>query len=97
DPGAREPRRTRRAAGSLGGGVGSFPGAGGGMSGDVRVIWDEELTSYDFGPGHPLRLIRLDLTIDLARRLGVMERSGVSVGAPVWADDDLLQLVHDPA
>ena len=40
--------------------------------GDVRVIWDEELTSYDPGPGHPLRPIRLDLTIDLARRLGVL-------------------------
>ena len=67
------------------------------MSTAVRVIWDEELTSYDPGPGHPLRPIRLDLTIDLARRLGVLQRPGVSVGAPVRADDDLLQLVHDPA
>jgi acetoin utilization protein AcuC len=67
------------------------------MSRDVRVIWDEELTSYDPGPGHPLRPIRLDLTVDLARRLGVLQRPGVSVAAPVRADDDLLQLVHDPA
>jgi acetoin utilization protein AcuC len=67
------------------------------MSRDVRVIWDEELTSYDPGPGHPLRPIRLDLTVDLARRLGVLKRPGVTVAAPVRADDDLLQLVHDPA
>jgi acetoin utilization protein AcuC len=67
------------------------------MTGDVRVIWDEELTSYDPGPGHPLRPIRLDLTIELARRLGVLDRPGVSVAAPARADDDLLQLVHDPA
>ena len=44
------------------------------MSRDVRIIWDDELTSYDPGPGHPLRPIRLDLTVDLARRLGVSKQ-----------------------
>ena len=53
------------------------------MSSNVKVVWDEELTSYDPGPGHPLRPIRLDLTVDLARRLGVLQRPGVSVAAPV--------------
>ena len=24
------------------------------MSRSVRVVWDDALTSYDFGPGHPL-------------------------------------------
>ena len=37
----------------------------------TRVVWDEELTGYDFGPGHPMSPVRLALTIELARALGV--------------------------
>ena len=31
------------------------------------VIYDESLTSYDFGPTHPMNPIRVDLTMSLAR------------------------------
>src|ERR1700712_257333 len=67
------------------------------MSDSTLVVWDEVLTDYDHGPGHPLRPVRLDLTIALARSLGVLQRPGVTIAAPQAADDDVLELVHDPA
>ena len=66
------------------------------MSDSTLVVWDELLTSYDFGPTHPLRPLRLELTMALAGQLGVLDRPGVVVRAPHEAPDDLLELVHDP-
>src|SRR6195952_3467760 len=67
------------------------------MSASTLVVWDEVLTDYDHGPGHPLRPVRLDLTIALARSLGVLPPPGWPTAAPKAADDDVLELVHDPA
>ncbi|MEU5859672.1 MULTISPECIES: acetoin utilization protein AcuC [unclassified Nonomuraea] len=63
------------------------------MSRTARVIWDEALTSYNFGPSHPLAPIRVELTIALARALGVLDKVEMAGCAP--ADDDELALVHD--
>ncbi|MFI6906726.1 acetoin utilization protein AcuC [Nonomuraea sp. NPDC050394] len=62
------------------------------MSGAARVIWDDALTSYDFGPDHPLAPVRVELTMALARDLGVLERVELAGCAP--ATDDELALVH---
>jgi acetoin utilization protein AcuC len=67
------------------------------MPATVEVLWDDELTAYDHGPGHPLRPVRLELTMSLARQLGVLDRPGVRFQSPRVADDSLLELVHDPA
>ena len=56
------------------------------------VVWDEALLGYDLGSWHPLNPVRLDLTIRLARSLGVMD--GVQPLAPVPATDDELHTVH---
>jgi acetoin utilization protein AcuC len=56
------------------------------------VVWDEALLGYDLGGRHPLNPIRLDLTIRLARSLGVLD--GVQPLAPVQATDDELRTVH---
>ena len=66
------------------------------MSNSTLVVWDEIFTEYDFGPSHPLRPLRLELTMALAGQLGVLDRPGVMVRPPVSAGDDLLELVHDP-
>ncbi len=66
------------------------------MSNSTLVVWDPVFGSYDFGPDHPLRPLRLELTMALARQLGVLSRPGVEVRAPGAASDDTLQLVHDP-
>jgi acetoin utilization protein AcuC len=66
------------------------------MTCTLNVAWDDRLTAYDFGPGHPLAPVRVELTIELARALGVLTGPGVSVLRPESATDTELQLVHDP-
>jgi acetoin utilization protein AcuC len=60
----------------------------------ATVVFDPTLTEYDFGASHPMSPIRVDLTMRLARDLGVLDRLG-SVVAPM-ADDDLIGTVHEP-
>ncbi|HWV27855.1 MAG TPA: acetoin utilization protein AcuC [Aeromicrobium sp.] len=64
------------------------------MSDRACVVFDEALTSYDFGATHPMAPVRIDLTMQLARELGVLDRLDV-VGA-VPATEDELALVHTP-
>ena len=64
------------------------------MSASTLVVWDDVFSDYDFGPSHPLRPLRLELTMALARQTGVLDH--VDVRPPVMAGDDLLELVHDP-
>lgn len=66
------------------------------MSASTLVVWDDVMSGYDFGPSHPMRPMRLQLTMALARQLGVLDTPGVELRAPVAATDDVLQLVHDP-
>ena len=65
------------------------------MPDDTVVVWDESLLAYDMGD-HPLDPVRVELTIALARELGVLERPGVRLVKPERADDDALGRVHDP-
>jgi acetoin utilization protein AcuC len=64
---------------------------------DLRILWDERLISYDFGPSHPLNPVRVELTMALAREFGVLDHPNVEVAAFEAADDTLLELVHEPA
>ncbi|MFC5184270.1 acetoin utilization protein AcuC [Actinomadura harenae] len=64
---------------------------------DLTVFWDERLISYDFGPGHPMNPVRVELTIALARELGVLSGPGVRVVGFEAADDTTLRLVHEEA
>jgi len=65
------------------------------MAGSLTLVWDERLTGYDFGPGHPLAPVRVELTMALARELGVLARPEVSMLEPKPAEEAELQLVHD--
>ena len=67
------------------------------MGGNLEVVWDDALAAYDFGPGHPLAPVRVELTMALARGFGVFDGPGVSVAVPEPAGDALLELVHAPA
>jgi acetoin utilization protein AcuC len=58
------------------------------------VVFDQTLTEYDFGPSHPMSPVRVDLTMRLARDLGVLDRLR-TVPAPM-ASDDLIATVHEP-
>lgn len=64
------------------------------MGGRATVVYDDALTRYDFGPAHPLAPIRIDLTMRLARSLGLLDLPAVDlVPAPVATDDEIA-LIH---
>ena len=64
------------------------------MSDRACVVFDEALTSYDFGASHPMAPVRIELTMQLARELGVLDRLDVVGATP--ATEDELALVHSP-
>jgi acetoin utilization protein AcuC len=66
------------------------------VSGSTAVVWDEALTRYDFGAGHPFDPVRVKLTMELARSLGVLSLPGVTMVTPSPATDLELETVHDP-
>ena len=68
------------------------------MSDRVRVVWDDALRAYDFGPGHPLAPIRVQLAMRLCGDFGLLNRANVTLGPPSMplTDAELLR-VHDAA
>ena len=52
------------------------------MTCTLYVAWDDRLAGYDLGPGHPLAPLRLTLTMELARALGLERLDGVTVEVP---------------
>ncbi|GAB3686581.1 acetoin utilization protein AcuC [Angustibacter aerolatus] len=68
------------------------------MAVQARVVWDPRLLAYDFGRGHPMAPVRLDLTWRLLEELGVLsgpDAPDVEVVPAEVADDDVLATVHD--
>jgi acetoin utilization protein AcuC len=66
------------------------------MTCTLHVAWDDRLTGYDFGPGHPMAPIRLKLTMELSEAFGLGRQDGVSVQVPAPATVAELELIHDP-
>ncbi|GAA2340538.1 acetoin utilization protein AcuC [Saccharopolyspora halophila] len=62
------------------------------MGSELAVVWDEALLEYDLGGHHPLHPIRLDLTMRLARSLGLLD--GVDAVKPQPATEADLLRVH---
>ena len=65
------------------------------MACTLHVAWDERLTDYHFGPGHPMAPLRVELTMRLSHEFGLWDQPGVTVTAPAPATDADLELVHD--
>jgi acetoin utilization protein AcuC len=66
------------------------------VTGSTAVVWDDALTRYDFGAGHPFDPVRIRLTMELARELGVLASPAVTMVEPAPATDLELETVHDP-
>jgi len=64
------------------------------MACTLHVALDDQLAGYDFGSGHPLAPVRVELTIELARSFGLFAAAGVSVERPAPATDGQLETVH---
>ncbi|GAQ59428.1 acetoin utilization protein AcuC [Streptomyces acidiscabies] len=62
------------------------------MSGRAQLMWDEAVTGYDFGDGHPMDPVRLELTRGLVAALG-LDRE-VDVVSAKAAGESTLRLVH---
>jgi len=65
------------------------------MTCTLHVAWDERLTDYHFGPGHPMAPVRVELTMRLAYEFGLWTQPGITLAAPAPAADADLELVHD--
>jgi acetoin utilization protein AcuC len=64
------------------------------VTGTLTLPWDDRLLRYDFGRGHPFNPVRLELTMALARDLGVLDAPAVTVVPVPRATDDELRTVH---
>ena len=62
------------------------------MSGRAQVMWDEAVTGYDFGSGHPMDPVRLALTMKLVEAYELGRAAPVVAAKP--AGDSTLRLVH---
>ncbi|BBH64234.1 acetoin utilization protein AcuC [Actinoplanes sp. OR16] len=59
----------------------------------TAVVWDSALLEYDMGD-HPLNPVRVELTMALARELGVLDRPHVQMVTPRPASEIDLTRVH---
>lgn len=64
------------------------------MSGRGQLMWDDAVTGYDFGPGHPMDPVRLTLTRSLVEAFGLTRKLPVVAAPP--AGESTLRLVHRP-
>ncbi|GAA1069148.1 acetoin utilization protein AcuC [Kitasatospora arboriphila] len=60
----------------------------------LHLFWDDAVTAYDFGPGHPMDPTRLALTKHLVDAFGLDRGRGVTVRSAPAAGDSTLRLVH---
>ncbi|MGH3359516.1 MAG: acetoin utilization protein AcuC [Nocardioidaceae bacterium] len=58
------------------------------------AVFEERLTDYNFGPSHPMAPLRVELTIELARELGVVGAGALRLAGAGAAPDDLIASVH---
>jgi acetoin utilization protein AcuC len=64
------------------------------MAGSVRLLWGNAFMAYRLSDDHPLQPLRVKLTVELIRELG-LDRFAETV-EPRRATDDELALCHDP-
>ncbi|GAA2235847.1 acetoin utilization protein AcuC [Rarobacter faecitabidus] len=67
------------------------------MAARAGVAWDDALLDYQFGPGHPMNPIRLDLAMRLTYDCGIFDLLDVDVIPAVAAKRRDVELVHTPA
>ena len=64
----------------------------------VGVVWDDRFSAYDFGSGHPMAPVRVQLAMRLAAEFGLLTLPGVQIIGPVDpAEDVVLLRVHEAA
>ena len=63
----------------------------------TALIWNDDAIQYDFGPHHPLKPIRVQLTVDLIRACGLDKGEGVvTIPGDPFGTEDVLELHAEP-
>jgi len=69
-------------------------GSGHDHAAPVALVWDPSLAAYDFGEGHPLGPVRVELTYELIRALGFLDAPHVREVRPREISDEELLRLH---
>jgi len=64
------------------------------MSEKVGLVYTEDFQLYNFGPSHPLRPLRLELTYSLIEKLGLLTYDKLELINPRLATQQEIELVH---
>ncbi len=64
------------------------------MSHRVAFVWDDELRKYDFGPGHPLAPVRVQLAYRLSRDFGLLDDPNLQMIGVDALPSGLLDSIH---
>lgn len=64
--------------------------------GRVALVWDPQLAAYDFGSGHPLAPVRVELTHQLITACGLLDRPDVVEVLPGPLEDPAVLRLHRP-
>lgn len=59
------------------------------------IPWEDDLAEYNFGPNHPLAPIRVQLAMQLAKEMGLLDGVTLTGGFPLATDAQLAR-VHGP-
>ena len=63
----------------------------------TALIWNDDRLHYDFGPDHPLKPVRVELTVDLIRACGLtLPEHVLTLPRSSFTDDDVLRLHTEP-
>ncbi len=60
----------------------------------VGLIYTEDFDKYDFGPDHPLRPLRIELTYSLFKKLGLLENKLLEILTPRMSTENEIKMVH---
>ncbi|MFQ5909316.1 MAG: acetoin utilization protein AcuC [Thermoplasmata archaeon] len=64
------------------------------MTTRTAFVYSEGFMKYDFGPYHPMNQIRIKLTYELMKALGIFEREEILLSEPEAATEDQIALMH---
>ncbi|MEJ2251432.1 MAG: acetoin utilization protein AcuC [Candidatus Lokiarchaeota archaeon] len=65
------------------------------MNNKVGLVHTNEFQKYNFGPNHPLRPLRLELTYSLMEKLGLLSNQKLVRLEPHFCSKEDLKMVHD--
>jgi acetoin utilization protein AcuC len=60
----------------------------------VGLIYTDKFQMYNFGPSHPLRPLRLELTYSLMEKMGLLDNENLEIIKPRVAKQQEIELIH---